>query len=143
MSGWEARWRGGSRDYNRRAPSAIPPVLVREGGVVPMMRESLIALIYPGNGEFTIYEDDGESMGGEPSKLTIRQELKGSVSRIEVGGKRGGPDSFNTWVTLSIYTKNKPKRFLIDGSPAQYSARGSFIEATVKPGSAVELELGD
>ncbi len=121
------------------APLGDPPVLVREGGVVPLMGDSLIVLVYPGNGEFTIYEDDGESMG-EPSRLTVKQELRGSLSRIEVGER--GASSLNAWVTLSIYAKNKPRRFSINGSPAQYSTRGSFIEAAVRPGSTVELELG-
>ncbi|NMP36819.1 MAG: DUF5110 domain-containing protein [Clostridiales bacterium] len=94
-------YRGGRKIKMFRDMSSFP-VLAAEGSIIPLDMNSRInccappaeleILIYRGNGEYTLYEDDGETNNFEngiycETKLSVTQE-KGAVT-FEVGEHKG------------------------------------------------------
>jgi alpha-glucosidase len=87
----------GEKEYERSFPLERIPLFVREGAIIPMWENSfnfvgekrennLIVKIYPGNGEFYYYEDDGESFSYKNGEynLYLFKNNGGSVSDFSV-----------------------------------------------------------
>src|SRR5262249_45078057 len=58
------------------------PAYVRAGAIIPIAGDMIE--IYPGTGpsSFTLYEDDGESLGGPASRLAIEVEPRTDGARV-------------------------------------------------------------
>jgi len=102
---WYDFWTGSGAEGGKFVDVAAPldrlPLYVRAGSIVPMgpeqeyasqMRGSSIELrIYPGaNGDFTLYEDEGDSYNYEKGKYsTIPIHWEDSTQRLTIGDRKG------------------------------------------------------
>ncbi len=118
-------------------PMGDPPILVRNGGIVPTLNGGLRILIYPGQSSaFAIYDDDGESLQTRPRKLFVRQVLDGPKIEITLEG-----EEWHDQVVLWVYTGGKPRQALINGSATEHLIRDKFTEVRATPNSTIELMI--
>jgi alpha-glucosidase len=45
--------------------------------------------VYPGSGEFTLYEDDGQTLGGASAIRRIATRVRGTALEVEVAPREG------------------------------------------------------
>ena len=97
---WFDWWTGepltGGRHSLAKAPLAQMPLYVRAGAVIPMapvtqcitqQSQPLRVKIWPGTGEWTLYEDDGESFEyqtGSFATTTYRVEVAGAQATVQI-----------------------------------------------------------
>ena len=82
---WYDYWTGerieGSRSFVRKAPLDVCPVYVKAGAVIPKYpvrmhvgedKDDLLILeVYPGEGTYTHYQDNGEDFGYRKSEFNV------------------------------------------------------------------------
>jgi alpha-glucosidase len=64
--------------------------------------EELKLTIYPGDGKFTLYEDDGESIKPQFALRTLTCTEKGGNLMVEIGEKRGKYKWHKRMLTLEV-----------------------------------------
>ncbi|MFT0795449.1 glycoside hydrolase family 31 protein [Synechococcus sp. H70.1] len=87
------------------APLEQLPLFVRSGSILPLAppcqstadlrRDQLRLKLYPGDGSFTLYEDDGQTLaysGGHWATTTFRLHQQASQLLLEIGSRQG------TWI---------------------------------------------
>lgn len=134
---WHDYWTGekfvGPADISYRIPErAGGPLFVRSGAIVPMWSDMeyvgqqpadrLELHLYPGAGEFTLYEDDGTTFGylrGElaATGITCRDDRR--VFSVELGrcvGRYPGMPESRTWEII-VHALDKPTAVKVDGQP--------------------------
>jgi len=127
------------------APLGKPPVFLKSGSLVPTQESEgvLGILAVPGDGEFTVYDDDGESQSPTPSTLSLRI----SGDRVTVGDWANPMPQLPTTVILKVYLGKEPSKVMVNGvevPKARFSAEpgqpswyfeGKLINIRVKVGS--------
>lgn len=103
---WYDWWTGeryeGSTHILAHAPLEKMPLYVRAGAIIPMQPvmqyvderplEELTLCIFPGNGEFTLYEDDGhtfEYQNGAWATTTYRVSSEGLETIVDIEARQG------------------------------------------------------
>lgn len=146
---WYDYWTGekfaGPADISYRVPKhAGGPLFVRSGAIVPMWTDMEYAgqlpadrlelHLYPGGeGEYTLYEDDGTTFGyldGELAETRIAFRDDRRVFGIEIGprvGRYPGMPEKRTW-DIVVHTLDKPATVKVDGQ-AWRETTGSRKEA--------------
>jgi alpha-glucosidase len=104
------------------------PLYVRAGAVIPLAPvmqysderplDELTLLVWPGDGAWTLYEDDGHSFDhqqGVWATTSFRVHTQDGVTTLEIGAREGGytPPSRELIVQL---LGAEPQRFPDDGS---------------------------
>ncbi len=136
---WTDFWTGEECDGNTSF-SYTPPenrggaLFVKAGAILPLQDwapcltgyrpKQLTLHLYPGDGEFPLYEDDGETYGyqqGEYAITSLRQSWMAEENELLFSiGKRAGswpgmPEAFS--FRIAVHTKTPPKWVLLDGEP--------------------------
>jgi alpha-D-xyloside xylohydrolase len=104
-SSWIDFWTGekilGGNTFSRKVPIDIIPLYVKVGSIIPMgplvqystekTWDDLIIRVYPGaNGEFTLYEDEGDNYNYEKGKYTtIRMSWNDYKRELTIGTRKG------------------------------------------------------
>jgi len=104
-SSWIDFWTGekilGGNTFSRKVPIDIIPLYVKVGSIIPMgplvqystekTWDNLIIRVYPGaNGEFTLYEDEGDNYNYEKGKYTtIRMSWNDYKRELTIGTRKG------------------------------------------------------
>ncbi len=125
------------------APLERMPLFVREGAGVPMgpimqhtgekPLDPLTLLIFPGEGSFDLWEDDGESMeyeNDEWAKTPLSVSKTGDTVLIEIGPREGKFQVPERNVVARIRTDNRPASVTINGKPlppGQWDLEGGFL----------------
>lgn len=158
---WNNKEYEGGKIYTVDAPIDKIPVFVKGGSVLVMGKckryvdefpdESLCIKVYPGNNaEFTLYEDDGTTMGytrGEFAETQIKttnasNKLTISIERPE--GKYDGMVEERTW-KVKLYQTDNVSKVLVDGTPAKFSTNKKDgcveVEVIQKTGETVNIEV--
>lgn len=150
---WYDFWTGekheGKRHVVARAPVDVLPIFVRGGAAVPMgpvmqhtgelPMETLTLHVFPGQGEFTLYEDEGEGYGytgGQFARTTFQVD----GSRVEVGAPQGGykPQWQRVEVLLHGVAAGSVK---VDGQPVQATpAEGGAVRVVVEKAGGFVVE---
>jgi len=134
---WFDYWSGKQVDGPATQPVAVTDVrggalLVKAGAIIPTwpVRDHVdkgwspeVGLrVYPaGNSQFTLYEDDGTSLGyrkGEFARTLLSCEADGKHVKLTVGGRQGkyaGMPATRDF-TAAIRLTGKPQTVLLDGS---------------------------
>jgi alpha-glucosidase len=102
---WYDWWTGeksrGGRYILAHAPLEVMPLYVRAGSIIPLypvcqhldeIPDSLTLRVYPGEGEFTLYEDDGHSFDyreGMYSTTRYKVSMEGEEAIVEVFPRQG------------------------------------------------------
>lgn len=103
---WYDWWTGkryeGGQHILAEAPLEKMPLFGRSGGVIPLQRvmqfvdefpvEELTLRVFPGTGEWTLYEDDGSSFEyqqGRFATTTYRLSFENEILVLEVGERQG------------------------------------------------------
>jgi len=112
----------GGRTITADAPLERIPIFVRAGAILPLWPvmnyvgekpvEELKLAIYPGNGKFTLYEDDGESIKPQFALRTLTCIEKGGNLIVEIGEKRGKYKWHKRMLTLEVKGA-EPKEVLV------------------------------
>lgn len=100
---WSQEFYEGPTHILAYAPLERMPLYVRAGAVIPLAPivqhtgerplDELTLRIWPGNGEFTLYEDDGNSFeyqNGAYCTTSIRVRQDGEQTIVEIGAREGG-----------------------------------------------------
>ncbi|HEX2956982.1 MAG TPA: DUF5110 domain-containing protein, partial [Chitinispirillaceae bacterium] len=119
---WYDFWTGetvtGGASINADAPLSKIPLHVRAGSIIPMgpeiqyanERADTIELrIYPGkDGEFTMYEDEGDNYGYEQGKYgTITIKYNDASKSVTIGNRNGSFPGMDTKKVFNVvYVKN-------------------------------------
>ncbi|MEM2480987.1 MAG: glycoside hydrolase family 31 protein [Candidatus Hadarchaeales archaeon] len=108
---WSAEKMEGGKTIVAEAPLERIPIFARAGAIIPTWPpmnyvgekpvDELVLQVYPGEGEFELYEDDGESLRSEFSlrKISVEGE-RGLLVRVGKarGGYRWGERKLTVWV---------------------------------------------
>jgi hypothetical protein len=126
------------------------PVLAKEGAIVPMynradandlsLEQPLDIHIWQGNGEFKLYEDDGETNSADCAItcLTLTETKEGLRFAISPAEEIGTPLPRNRYFNL-IFRDITDAEVTVNGEPAGYSTRG--IPVLVDPAERIIVEL--
>ncbi|MBW4679804.1 MAG: glycoside hydrolase family 31 protein [Microcoleus vaginatus WJT46-NPBG5] len=129
---WYDWWSGeryeGSTHILAHAPLERMPLYVREGAIIPMMPvmqhvderplDELTLRIWPGNGEFTLYEDDGttfEFAAGAWTTTTYRVHSEGQQTIVEIAAREGNYNPPSREVIVQVAGVGE-QRFSDDGT---------------------------
>ena len=148
---WTHLWSGvkyGQGHHTVKAPWGQPPIFLRDGSVVPMASgNALELLVTPGNGEFTIYDDDGESIDPVPS--TLRVTVRGL--NVDVGHWINPTQYTPRVIVVKVYGVDRPKGVLVNGvqvqegsfkyepGPPMWFFEGGSVYVRVPEGSSISL----
>jgi alpha-glucosidase len=128
----------GPKVMSYNCPLDIMPLYVKAGAVIPMQPDmgrtderpldTLIVDLYPGSGEFTLYEDDGKTEGyqtGAFALTELSQVLTGSAAEpmliVDIGESQGtfpGKVVNRTYLAQINHLTEKPSAVSVDNSPA-------------------------
>jgi len=121
----------GGQFLSVNAPVGRMPIFIREGAIIPMApatnhvyespEAELSIHLWPGTGQFQLYEDDGESNAFQTNGYRIA-ELKSSQSSagwsLSIAAKSGSYDSGRTHITAIRHSSNAPVSVSISGTAA-------------------------
>lgn len=129
---WYDWWSGerfaGGTDILAAAPLERMPLYVRAGAIVPLAPvmqhtderpiDELTVLVWPGDGEWTLYEDDGhtfEHKQGAWSTTTFRVRSENGATTVEIAARAGGYTPSQRDIIVQVLGA-EPQRFTDDGS---------------------------
>jgi hypothetical protein len=130
---WTDVWTGkrvmGPKTIRIKVPLDQMPMFVEDGAIIPIGPDvqwtgekdwsALTLNVYPGNGSFTLYEDDGISLGymkGQCRKTPITLTRRGAITRVVIEPALGTYPSVparRTW-TLRVFMPSA-KKVWVDG----------------------------
>jgi len=112
------------------APLETMPLFVKEGAVIPMgplMQHTgekpvdpMTLLILPGEGKFTLTEDDGESMEYERGMFAdtpLAVKIAGDTVLLTVGPRKGDYKVADRSVVVKMRTDERPSSITLNGKP--------------------------
>ncbi len=134
---WFDWWTGeryqGSQHILAHAPLEKMPLYVRAGAVIPMMPvmqyvdqhpvDELTVKIYPGEGEFTFYEDDGKSFEyktGNFATTVYKVFSENEKILVEIGAKQGNYSPPPRQIIVQVVGVVE-QRFTDDGSARNFT----------------------
>jgi alpha-glucosidase len=129
---WTGKRYAGKQYIHVVTPLDIMPMFVKAGSIIPSQPvmnyvgekevTQLTLDVYPGNGRFDLYEDDGKSLGYKEGKLAITtMEVRTSANETKlVIAKPAGLfgtriNSFN----IVLHTNQLPAKLIVDGKERQ------------------------
>jgi alpha-glucosidase (family GH31 glycosyl hydrolase) len=130
---WTSEKIGGGKEIRRKVDLETMPIYVRAGAIIPMGPEiqhtgesqfgPLIIRVYPGeDGEFVLYEDDGQSydyLQGEYMKTKFHWDDASAVLSIYLeSGMNLCPDNQRK-ITIQLMSENITKSLLYSGNPVE------------------------
>jgi len=147
---WYDFWTGeryeGGQYIVARAPLDVLPLYVRAGAVLPMapvMRytgeapvETLTLHVYAGEGEFTLYEDEGEGYGYRRG-VCARTRVTVRPDEVTVGRPEGGYTP--TWRRVEVVLHGFDGDLVVDGTPVAGGAAEAAAGADVIGGAGRRL----
>ncbi|HVT12495.1 MAG TPA: TIM-barrel domain-containing protein [Fimbriimonadaceae bacterium] len=161
VSVWDGKRISGPKTIEVSAPLDQMPMLLRDGAIIPLGPEvqwtgekdwsSLGLDVVPGNGQFTLYEDDGSTNGyreGQFRKTPISTVEKGGALTISIGpgvGNYLGAFANRAW-TIRVLASNA-RSVTVDGKrvKAKVVARAAnqpFRTSGGEPaGTMVQIEI--
>lgn len=96
---WTGEMRRGGGSFFAAAPLEKMPLFVKAGAIVPTWPvmnfvgekpiERVTLEVYPGSGEFTWYEDDGETLASDSALRRLAARISGNALEVEVGPVEG------------------------------------------------------
>lgn len=139
---WYDYWTGEKRPGETRLIAGAPleriPIFIKAGAIIPtwppmnFVGERPINRVplevYPGNGEFLWYEDDGESLEGDFALRRITAGIRGNELEIQINQREGNYSPEKREVAV-VGKWVKPHRVKIDGKAVPYleSAEGAEV----------------
>jgi hypothetical protein len=107
-------------------------MFVKAGAIVPKQPgmayvgekvvDTLTLEIYPGNGSFTLYDDDGRTtnyQNGEQVLTVMQLSQIGKMLKISVSNPSGRFNPGKQFYSLKVRASEKPATVFINGKPAQ------------------------
>lgn len=147
----------GGQTVTVTSPINTIPVLAKEGAVIPMSEdtgnscrnpENLLFDIYRGNGEFKLYEDDGETLGFEKGDFSVTDILvKESENTLKIsvsGGKQISsiPEKRNyTFKVKDIETFEKAEVFVNGNEKSCTVQNGEIRIENISVDDRIEITL--
>ncbi len=126
---WSDRVYRGPARYLVDAPLDKVPLFVRAGSLLPMLaakeyvgeskHDTLYLHVYAGDGSFTLYEDDGETLEYVDGVYALREvsvSLRNGRLTIEVGERRGNFDPGRGYIVVVLHGVGKVGKALKDGA---------------------------
>jgi alpha-glucosidase (family GH31 glycosyl hydrolase) len=130
---WYDYWTGkkfaGKQYINALSPLDRMPIFVKSGAIVPMQPavsyvgekpiDTLTLHVYPGNGRFRLYEDDGKSlsyMDKEFSTTSIISQATASGQKISISKPEGRFVPSNHQYLVKFHSAIKPKQVFVNGT---------------------------
>ncbi|HWA82106.1 MAG TPA: TIM-barrel domain-containing protein [Fimbriimonadaceae bacterium] len=161
VSVWDGKRIAGPKTIEVQVPLDQMPMFLREGAIVPLGPEvqwtgqkdwsSLGLDVVPGNGQFTLYEDDGSTNGyreGQFRKTSISTVKKGRTLTISIGAGVGnylGAFANRAW-TIRVLASNV-RSVTVDGKRVKATvvaraANQPFRTSGGEPaGTTVQIEV--
>lgn len=153
---WFDYWTGkkytGKQYIHVVTPLDIMPMFVKAGGIIPCQPgmnyvgeqevQQLTLDVYPGNGRFELYEDDGKSLNYQQGRLaltkmevaTTDQEIKLSIAAMT-----GNFDSKVSSYAVAVHMDQEPAKVTLNGKALQsrhekggVDAAGYYFDAAKK-----------
>lgn len=143
---WSNELIDGGKDVLFIAPIDRMPVYVKAGSIVPFGPEvqyitqkpwdSLEIRVYPGaNGEFTLYEDDGETYDYEKGKFAeIPFSWDDATGTLTIGGRQGEYPGMLTNRTFNI-------QLMKPGNPSGDTPLASYSKTVSYDGHSISIKL--
>jgi alpha-glucosidase len=128
---WTGQMHRGGRSVFVGSPLEKIPLFVEAGAIVPTWPamnfvgeksiERVTIEVYPGSGEFTWYEDDGQTLGSASAVRRLATRVRGNALEVEVGPREGAYSPprrelavLGRWLT--------PPRATLDGLEVPFAA---------------------
>lgn len=158
---WIDFWSGRRTDGPTTIPVPVTPtqggaLMVKSGAILPTWPEcdhvekgwsaEVGLLVYPAaKSSFTLYEDDGESLGyrkGEFTRTPLTCETAGQIITLTIGGRKGSfpgmPPTRD--FTATVHLPGHPKTVTLDGAGvSEYEWNEATSVATIKIPACGEL----
>jgi alpha-glucosidase len=129
---WYDWWTGNHLDGGQTILAAAPletmPLYVKAGSIIPMqpvmqyvdqqLADTLTLWVYPGEGEFTLYEDDGQSFdyrNGAWATTTCRVTIQGDRTFVSIDARQGNWHPPDRTIIVEVVGVGE-QRFHDDGS---------------------------
>lgn len=138
-------------------PLHIMPMFVKAGGIIvqqPAMAyvgqkpvDTLTVEVYPGSGNFTLYEDDGlttKYMDGEFAQTNLELRQEGTSLNLKVSKPRGKFKPENHVYSIRLRTGKKPQTVTVNGSPAAnayFDEAGKWLEVPVAGNNGQDVSV--
>ena len=117
----------GGQSIKASAPLAHSPLYIKAGTILPQgpdvqytsekKWDNLELIVYPGaNGEFTLYEDEGDNLNYENGAYsTIKMTWNDKSKTLTIGQRQGSFDGMLTTRTFIVKTPGGEKKVVYDG----------------------------
>jgi alpha-glucosidase len=125
---WSRKSYQGSQHILIDAPVEKMPLFIKEGAIIPLIPVMQYAeelpitemrlLVAPGKGEFTLYEDDGNTFAyqdGMNSTTKYKVDLEGNKIVVEIEDRKGNWNSVERKIIVEVIGKGE-QEFMDDGS---------------------------
>ena len=131
---WTNTLLDGGQSIKASAPLAHSPLYIKAGTILPQgpdvqytsekKWDNLELLIYPGaNGEFTLYEDEGDNLNYENGAYsTIKMTWNDKSKTLTIGQRQGSFDGMLTTRTFIVKTPGGEKKVVYDGKKVTIKA---------------------
>ena len=154
---WHDYWTGEAHECKRivtvDAPLDRVPIFVKAGAIIPTWPpmnfvgekriDEVTLEVYPGDGEFTWYEDDGESLDPDFALRRVTCSLRGRGLKVEIHRREGNEVGDRELAVLAKWVK-KPSRVEVDGKRVDYRESADGVEVRIEDdgkGHTVVFEL--
>ncbi|MHA1606190.1 MAG: TIM-barrel domain-containing protein [Candidatus Freyarchaeota archaeon] len=153
---WYNYWTGekhiGPWEGDVEAPLERIPLFVAEGAILPKWPpmsyvgekkvDELTLEVYPGNGEFNLYEDDGESVDSEYAVTKMACGVFGDRVRLEIGERKGKYNPKRESYKVMFRCIDDVKEVIMDGREVGFLAgKGEVTVSLVDDGKKHVVEL--
>lgn len=153
---WFDYWTG--KKYTGRqyihvvTPLDIMPLFVKAGSIIPYQPvmnyvgeqevQQLTLDVYPGNGRFELYEDDGKSLNYQQGKQALTKMQVATTDReikLSIAGTAGDFDSKVSSYAIAVHMDQRPAKVTLNGNELQsrkekggLDAAGYYFDAAQK-----------
>ena len=144
---WTHYWTGekyeGGKVHSLNPSEKDLPIFVRSGAVLPTQEpvqstkeevDKLKIHVYPGDGSFTLYEDDGETKGykqGDLAKIIFKQTFSESSLELDVDKEINEYELSYEKYVFYIHLDQDIKNILVDGQDQEWECEEGFIKLSL------------
>ena len=151
---WTGKKYAGSRYAHVVTTLDSMPIFAKAGAIIPMQPDmkftgekkidTLTLDVFPGNGSFELYEDDGQSLSyqnGEYSLSKISVATRNNAIRINISKPAGNFNPANHNYLVKLHIDSKPKQVLENGSAAKWTYDGNVLSIRTVNNNSAAIEI--
>lgn len=141
---WTKEEVDGGKVILKDAPIDVCPMYIKAGAIIPnypvqnyvgeKVIDELTLDVYPGEGNYKHYIDDGESYNyknGEYNLYELTQKIRRGAANIKIENIHSGYNKI--YKTLKIkFNSNKVKSITFNGKPISFTIKDSYIEFIIE-----------